>query len=75
MRNIWERMTSERYNAGVHRGHTNGFRLGVDAGRALHQEAAVAYLQQRLVEFAEPFDNEGVTLGFASAIEELKGLK
>jgi hypothetical protein len=75
MRNIWERATSARYNAGVHRGHQNGFRLGMDAGRALHQEAAIAYLQQRLVEFAEPLNDDGVRLGFASAIEELKGLK
>jgi hypothetical protein len=75
MRNIWERATSARYNAGVHRGHQSGFRLGIDAGRALHQEAAIAYLEQRLVEFAEPFNNDGVRLGFESAIEELKGLK
>jgi hypothetical protein len=75
MRNIWERATSARYNAGVHRGHKNGFRLGIDAGKALHHEATVAYLEQRLVEFAEPFGNDGVRLGFAAAIEELKGMK
>jgi hypothetical protein len=75
MKNLYERLTSARYNAGVHRGHTNGFRLGVDAGRQLHQQAAIAYLEQRMVEFAEPFGNDGVRLGFAAAIEELKGLK
>jgi hypothetical protein len=75
MKDIWERLTSARYNAGVHRGHTNGFRLGVDAGRQLHHKAAIAYLEERLVEFAEPFNNDGVRLGFVSAIEELKGLK
>jgi hypothetical protein len=72
---LYERLTSARYNAGVHRGHENGFRLGIDAGRALHQEAVVAYLEQRLVEFAEPFNDDGVRLGFESAIAELKGMK
>jgi flagellar biosynthesis/type III secretory pathway protein FliH len=75
MKELWERATSARYNAGVHRGHQTGFRLGMDAGKALHQEAAVAYLEQRMAEFAEPFGDDGVRLGFASAIEELKGLK
>lgn len=75
MKQLWDKATSARYNAGVHRGHQTGFRLGIDAGRALHQEAVISYLEQRLVEFAEPFGNDGVRLGFESAIQELKGFK
>lgn len=75
MKQLWERATSARYNAGYHRGHANGWRHGVDAGKARQQENAIAYLEERLIEFAEPFGDDGVRLGFASAIEELKGLK
>ena len=65
---LWEKLTSARYNAGYHRGLT----AGKFAGRQEERDYIVAYLDTRLKEFAEPFNNEAVTLGFASAVQELK---
>jgi len=68
---LYEKMTSARYNAGYHRGLAAGKHLG----RQEEREYMAAYLEARLKEFAEPFNNEAVTLGFASAVQELKEMR
>jgi flagellar biosynthesis/type III secretory pathway protein FliH len=72
---LWEKLTSARYNAGYQRGFANGHRAGSISGRREELSYIIAYLETRLTEFAEPFNDENLTLGFRSAIQELKELR
>jgi hypothetical protein len=72
---LWEKLTSARYNAGYRRGRNDGHRAGVMVGRQQERDYIVAYLDTRLKEFAEPFNDEALTLGFASAVQELKEMR
>ncbi len=72
---LWEKLTSARYNAGYQRGWVAAHRVGVQMGRQEERDYIVAYLDTRLKEFAEPFNDEALTLGFASAVQELKEMR
>ena len=71
MKNLYERLTSARYNAGYQR----GLRAGKYAGRQEELEYITLFLQTRLKEFAEPFNDDAFTLGFATAVQELKEMR
>jgi hypothetical protein len=68
---LWEKLTSARYNAGYRRGITVGKQLG----RQEELEYITLYLKTRLKEFAEPFNDDAFTLGFATAVQELKEMR
>lgn len=74
-RKIWYWITASRYDQGFTDGKAKGRQIGKAMGRVDEQLYMIEFLEHKLKEFAEPLNDDGVRLGFYSAIQELKALR